>query len=253
MRRLKAFVRAAVLWRRICVSAQERRHVELNRSLFQMGIFSIGEQSSSLPARMRRRSLSSPSGSRNSRETIWHSRVGEFGGIPSRRKCGTMVGSQNTLSSVLVLVPEQLPAKRCLRPIQFTAYDAGTVNFFRVFRAFRGLTSLVLRMRFHKYHALGNDYIVMDPARFSRTGPPRPPNRSAPSAIANSATAPTPSSGARSRPPAPSTGCASSTPTAPRPRSPATACAFSPVTSTTRRRSPPRPSRWTPPAAWWTS
>ena len=37
---------------------------------------------------------------------------------------------------------------------------------FRVFRAPRGSLSFAPTMRFHKYHALGNDYIVLNPADF---------------------------------------------------------------------------------------
>ena len=77
-------------------------------------------------------------------------------------------------------------------------------------------------MRFHKYHALGNDYIVLDPADYPRRGRGRARPRSASSATGTSAWDRTGSFGAPSPPSGPTSACASSTPTAPRRRSRAT-------------------------------
>jgi len=49
-----------------------------------------------------------------------------------------------------------------------------TAQNFRVFRAPRGFLGSALNMRFHKYHALGNDYIVLNPADFPSWPEPSP-------------------------------------------------------------------------------
>jgi diaminopimelate epimerase len=79
-------------------------------------------------------------------------------------------------------------------------------------------------MRFHKYHALGNDYIVLNPADFPSWPEPSPDqirvvcHRNFGVGSDGILWGPLPTTKAGSA-------CASSTPTAPRRRNPATACA----------------------------
>ncbi len=116
-------------------------------------------------------------------------------------------------------------------------------------------------MRFHRYHGLGNDYLVMDPAASRpRAHAPRDPAHLPSQLRRRLGRHPVgPAAGAR----APTSGCASSTPTPARPRRAATACASSRATSSTRgwcgaSRSPSRPRaawsgpRSTPAAGRWT-
>ena len=89
-------------------------------------------------------------------------------------------------------------------------------------------------MRFYKYHALGNDYIVLDPARLSpgdAAGAQADPRDLPPQFRRRLRRHPLGAAGRRRRP---TSACASSIPTAPRPRRAATACASSPASSGTR-------------------